>query len=170
MAISARPSAVSGLTSRAWVAETQFRAILSAMSNVIAMPDRSTVRSRVASEVGAEIGRARTSQAAVARAAGIAQSTFNRKMKARAERDAFDVEELDRIARVLNVPISKFLAAADDGPDGGDGGSRLGESNPRPSHYRASVARTTGELSRGRVIPLRRRQAAPVAPLHKIPA
>lgn len=114
-------------------------AIVWLMSNVIAMPDRSTVRSRVAAEVGAEIGRARVSHAAVARAAGIAQSTFSRKMAARAERDAFDVEELDRIARVLSVPISKFLVTADNNAPrpNGPGGvqSHPWESNPRPIHY-----------------------------------
>ncbi len=111
--------------------------MLSNMSNVIAMPDRSTIRSQVASAVGAEIGRARVSQAAVARAAGIAQSTFNRKMKAREARDAFDVEELSRIAHVLSVPISRFLANYDetprpDGPGGSESHPR--ESNPRPIH------------------------------------
>ncbi|WP_165766697.1 helix-turn-helix domain-containing protein, partial [Mycolicibacterium canariasense] len=106
------------------------------MSNVIELSDRTSVRARVAAEVRAEIARAGASQLAVAKATGISQSTLNRKLNPKAARDALDIDELDRIAQVLAVPISKFFATADDdrGPTGG-AQSRLGESNPRPSHY-----------------------------------
>ncbi|AKF14393.1 transcriptional repressor [Mycobacterium phage Phayonce] len=42
----------------------------------------------------------------------------------------------------------------DNGPDG-DGGSRLGESNPRPIHYQSTKSHGSGELSHAPVIPLR---------------
>ncbi|GAS98791.1 immunity repressor, partial [Mycolicibacterium canariasense] len=75
---------------------------------------------------------------------------------------ALDIDELDRIAQVLAVPISKFFATADDdrGPTGG-AQSRLGESNPRPSHYKAPSRRSNGSLSIAPVTPIKR----PVAPV-----
>lgn len=109
------------------------------MGNVIELADQSTTRACVAAEVRAEIGRAGVSQLAVARATGIPQSTLNRKLAAKAERDSFTVDELDRIARVLQVPIGSFFASADRrGPDG-PGGSDTSRKQTELMQYRWSV-------------------------------
>lgn len=110
------------------------------MSNVIAIPDRTTIRSRVAAEIRAEIGRLGASQSDLARATGIAISTLNRKLMARAERDAFDVEELDKIARALSVPVGKFFASVDDGRGPDDGGN-LARQNKPVGYIRPKVTR-----------------------------
>lgn len=82
------------------------------------------------------MGRADVSQQKLAAATGIPQSTLHRRLKAREERDSFTVDELEKIARALGVSIADFFASADPDPhDPEDGGSRLGESNPRPIHY-----------------------------------
>lgn len=100
------------------------------MSNVIALPNRNSTRARVAAEVRAEIARAGASQLAVAKATGIAHSTLNRKLNAKEERDTFNVDELDRIAQALSVPISKFFASVDDGRGPDDGGTHASVNKP----------------------------------------
>ncbi len=76
------------------------------------LADRSTARARVAGEVRACMGRAAVTQAQLSRATGISHPTLSRKLKARLERDAFDVEELAKIASVLDVSLSEFFPAA----------------------------------------------------------
>lgn len=100
------------------------------MSNVISLRDRSTIRARVAAEVRAEIARAGTTQLAVAQASGIARSTLYRKLKAVEDRDALDVEELDKIAKVLSVPVAKFFMSVDDGRGPDDGGNLARQNKP----------------------------------------
>jgi transcriptional regulator with XRE-family HTH domain len=70
------------------------------------------------------MGRADISQLRLARITGIPQSTLSRKLKARAERDALDVDELERIADALGVGVAVFFRNEDDHhPDGGGAGA-----------------------------------------------
>jgi transcriptional regulator with XRE-family HTH domain len=85
--------------------------ILTHMSEVIDFPDRSTARARVAAEVRAEMARAAVSQLKLAAITGIPQSTLNRRLKPKVQRDSFTVEELDRIAHALHIGIEKFFRA-----------------------------------------------------------
>lgn len=55
------------------------------------------------------MGRADVTQAQLSRATGISQPTMSRKLKARDERDAFDVEELAKIAAVLDISITELF-------------------------------------------------------------
>ncbi|SIE45586.1 Uncharacterised protein [Mycobacteroides abscessus subsp. abscessus] len=73
------------------------------------LADRSTARAQVAGEVRAYMGRADVTQAQLSRATGISQPTMSRKLKARDERDAFDVEELAKIAAVLDISITELF-------------------------------------------------------------
>lgn len=135
------------------------------------MPNREPARSLVAAEVRAEIAFANASQLAIAKATGIAHSTLNRKLNAKLERDVFDVDELERIAHVLRVPITRFFRTTPSrGPDDG-GSSRLGESNPGPSHYREPVEVPNRTLSSSNVLPIerhvKRRVVVPFLPARK---
>ncbi|SKZ01094.1 Helix-turn-helix [Mycobacteroides abscessus subsp. bolletii] len=76
------------------------------------LADLSTTRARVAGEVRAFMGRADVNQAQLSRATGITQPTLSRKLKARDERDAFDVEELAKIAAVFGISITELFPAA----------------------------------------------------------
>lgn len=68
------------------------------------------VRERIAGEVRAEAARQGLSHGALADDAGIAKSTFSNKIRAES---GFTIEELIRIARVLNVKASMFLDTID---------------------------------------------------------
>jgi transcriptional regulator with XRE-family HTH domain len=94
------------------------------MSKVIELPDRSTVRARVAAEVRAEMGRAHISQLRLAKATGIAYATLHRRLNPKIERDAFTVEELHKIAEVLDVNVADFFEKERGyHPDGGGAGA-----------------------------------------------
>lgn len=102
------------------------RGYASTMSKVIYLPDRTAARSKVAAEIRAEIGRAGLNEVKVAAAAGIAQSTLNRKLKPKSEADSLTVDELERIADVLGVSVGTFFRTADSSPDGDDDGGAAG--------------------------------------------
>jgi transcriptional regulator with XRE-family HTH domain len=94
------------------------------MSKVVNLPDRSTVRARVAAEVRAEMARADISQLRLAAATGIPQSTLNRRLKPQSERDAFNIDELEKIADALGVNAVLFFRAEwEQGPDDGGAGA-----------------------------------------------
>lgn len=76
------------------------------------LADLSTIRAKIAGEVRACMGRVAVTQAQLSRATGISQATMSRKLKAAEERDAFDVEELAKIADVLRVPVTEFFRSA----------------------------------------------------------
>jgi transcriptional regulator with XRE-family HTH domain len=107
------------------------------MSNVIDFPTPvSTSWSRVAAEVRAEAARRNVNQKQLATLTGISTSTLNRRFNPKEERDSFQVFELERIASVLGVSLTRFFSTVDrPGGDDGGGPSHLGESNPRPIHY-----------------------------------
>lgn len=95
------------------------------MSKVIYMSDRSAARAKVATEVRVEMARIGIKESALASAAGISQSTLNRRLKPTSERDAFTVDELERVADVLGVHPATFFRSVS-GHDGGgddDGGA-----------------------------------------------
>jgi transcriptional regulator with XRE-family HTH domain len=127
------------------------------MSNVIEFPAPPvTAWARVAAEVRAATARANLEQAALAKAAAISKSTLSRRFKPQRKEDAFRVDELERIAGALGISVTAFFATVDGqrGPDD-DGGSRLTESNRRPSHYRPNGLAPIVPLPRKRLSELR---------------
>lgn len=66
---------------------------------------------RTAAAVRAEIARRGWSQTRLAEALGVSQGWVSRRTSGR---DPFDVAELERIAAVLEVPLSRLLPAEDD--------------------------------------------------------
>ncbi|MGX4711684.1 helix-turn-helix domain-containing protein [Rhodococcus ruber] len=65
------------------------------------------LRQTVAGNVRAELGRARMSQSAAAAQIGMSQTALSRRLLAHA---AFDTDELEALARILGVPVTKFFA------------------------------------------------------------
>lgn len=63
----------------------------------------------VAAEVRAEMARQRITQESLADSLGVAQQTISRRLTGEV---AFDLAELERIAGILGVPLSRFLASA----------------------------------------------------------
>lgn len=98
---------------------------------VTPMPSRTSTRALVAGEVRAWMARRDVLQNQLAEATGITTATLSRRLKAREERDSFTVDELDKIAAALRVPITQFFQWVDERPDP----SNPGESNPGPIHY-----------------------------------
>lgn len=97
------------------------------MSNLVELPDQSTLRARLAAEIRAEMGRANVRQRGLAAITGISQATLSRKLKAHDEGDSFNVSELERISRALGISLSKLFAAAEDyRPDGGASAAQPG--------------------------------------------
>ena len=112
------------------------------MGNVIYLSHRDAARAKVATEVRVEMARAGINESALAAATGISQSTMNRRLKPKVERDAFTVDELERVADVLGVPISAFFKTADHddddgGDDGGDDDGGTARNAPRPQEPNA---------------------------------
>ena len=68
------------------------------------MPD--PLYSRVAAEVRAEMGRQRFSGTRLARHLKVSQAFISRRLTGQVP---FDVAELEAVAEVLNVPVSRFL-------------------------------------------------------------
>ena len=62
----------------------------------------------VASGVRAEMARQGKTQQQVSVLAGMAQQTLSRRLRVD-DPTPFDTEELERIARALNVPVDRFL-------------------------------------------------------------
>jgi hypothetical protein len=79
------------------------------------LPDRESVRGRVAAEVRAEMGRAKITTNQLPRLVGSSQSFWSRRVNAEV---AFDVEDLSRLAMLLNVPITRFFATVASSGDG----------------------------------------------------
>jgi transcriptional regulator with XRE-family HTH domain len=71
-----------------------------------------TLRQVVASEVRAEMARQRMSQSALARLLREGQPWVNRRVNADV---AMDLDDVERIARALDVPLSTFLSAGMEG-------------------------------------------------------
>ena len=69
-----------------------------------------TIRERIAAEVRAELARQRISVSEAARRLGWGQSVLHRRIAA--ERP-FEAEELAMIARILEVPVSKFFVSVE---------------------------------------------------------
>lgn len=63
----------------------------------------------VAAEVRAEMARQRVSQTALAEKLDVSQAYVSRRL---AGDVAFDVAELDDVARILGVPVEQFVAAS----------------------------------------------------------
>ena len=115
------------------------------MSSVVQMPDRSTARSRVASEVRAELARAQVSGNRLAALLGQSQPYWSRRLTGKV---AFDVDDLTAIADLLGISVTAFFGVPTQNPrptvsDGGvlpghpvgcrcDGCARR-DSNPQPS-------------------------------------
>lgn len=60
----------------------------------------------VAAEVRAEMARQHKSQTTLALDLGVSQAFLSRRLSGGVP---FDIDELDRIARVLEVPVTRFL-------------------------------------------------------------
>ena len=93
------------------------------MGNVLQLPGRSSANALVAAKVRAEMGRVNVSQLRLSALTGIPHSTLNRRLKPAARRDSFSIEELDRIAHALGVPLTKFFTTTNHRPDGDDDGT-----------------------------------------------
>jgi len=89
----------------------------------IKQADRSTTRARVAAEVRAHMGRVDISQLQLAAMTGIPQSTLNRRLRPRIERDSFKVGELERIAKALGVSVVDFFRCEPEHPESGGAGA-----------------------------------------------
>lgn len=63
----------------------------------------------VAAEIRAEIARQRRTQADVAEAIGWTQQYLSRRLTAQ---HPFSTDDIEAVARVLGVPLSKFVAVA----------------------------------------------------------
>lgn len=72
------------------------------------------LRMRVADEVRAWLGRRRVSGAQLARQMGKSQTFVARRLDGR---QAFDVDDLDAVARILDVPVSAFFGGPKSGYD-----------------------------------------------------
>lgn len=112
----------------------------------------------VARRLREELAGRRVSISEVARRIGTTQQKLSRRMTGLT---AWDVDELDEVCQVAGVSFDYVTTGIREVPSprgpGGDGGSRLGESNSRPSHYKATNSGETAHLSPcGEVIPLRR--------------
>lgn len=70
------------------------------------------LRTHVAAEIRAEIARQSINQNELAAAAGLTKSTLSRRLIARTPRDSFTVDELEAIAKTLNIPVQNLLPAA----------------------------------------------------------
>lgn len=68
-------------------------------------------RQKVAGEVRAEAARQKVTVTALAEATGMSRVILGRKLNGSAP---IGIEELVRISRALNVPMSRFLAAAEE--------------------------------------------------------
>lgn len=68
---------------------------------------RSTYSDRVAAEVRAELGRQHKTQRELAEALGVSQVFVSRRLRGEV---AFSLEELERIAEALDVPIIRLMA------------------------------------------------------------
>ena len=79
------------------------------------LPDRESVRGRVAAEVRAEMGRAKITTNQLPGLLGNSQSFWSRRTNAEV---AFDVEDLERLATLLRVPIARFFTTV---PSSGGG-------------------------------------------------
>lgn len=69
-------------------------------------PTQFDVRAYVAGEILALMGRNRVTQEALAGAIGMSQPALSKRLRCR---QAFDVDELDRLARYFNKPITDLL-------------------------------------------------------------
>ncbi|WP_100514281.1 helix-turn-helix domain-containing protein [Mycobacteroides abscessus] len=72
------------------------------------------LRNCVAAEVRAEMARQGIVLNKLAAAAGITNATLSRRLKARTPHESFTVDELDNIARALNIPVRNLFPADHD--------------------------------------------------------
>lgn len=96
------------------------------------MPDRSTLRSKIAAEVRAELARARISGNRLPGLVGKSQSYWSRRLTGEY---AMDVDDLAALAELLGVPVTRFFAEPDRPQPGPGGGTRWAPrgSNPEPT-------------------------------------
>lgn len=84
------------------------------------MPDRESARGRVAAEVRAELARARVSGNKLAAVLGQSQPYWSRRLSGKV---AFDVDDLDAVAGLLGVPVTRFFSSVDGPRPAGPGGT-----------------------------------------------
>jgi hypothetical protein len=109
------------------------------MSNVVPMPDRSSARGRVATEVRSELAKAKITINRLPKLLGNSQSYWSRRISTADQ--ALDVDDLDRLARLLQIPIWRFMTSRPNGttppPDSTGVLPRL-DSNQQPFDYLAN--------------------------------
>ncbi|WP_123378804.1 helix-turn-helix domain-containing protein [Pseudokineococcus lusitanus] len=108
------------------------------MSTVTPLPRRGSARDLVAGQVRAELARARISVRSLGNLLGQSSAYWSRRATGQT---AFDVDDLEQLAGLLNVPVGYFVGAVDargprpDGPDGGQVASECAapDSNREPT-------------------------------------
>lgn len=105
------PQSIDGMIQR-WTLDPTLDFQRSALDST-GMPDQATLADAVATEVRAEMARQRMSGRAVADALGVSHMYLSRRINGHVP---FDVAELQRIAAVLGVPVSKLLPTVDATP------------------------------------------------------
>lgn len=119
----------------------------------------------VARRLRSELGALNIKGAQAARIVGVTQPWMSRRLNGAV---AFGVDELDMICAKLNISFDYVATGirALPGPDDGGGLSRLGESNPRPIHYKECPTMwQTLQNRQAKVLPFRRKTQAPISPI-----
>ena len=113
----------------------RFREILSFMTTLRVVPNEpQSLTGVVAKRIRVFLAEYNIKQVQLAKAIGMSTAALSKRISGKQELTLHDIEQF---SDALGVQPEVFLAGAPTRPNGpDDGGSRLGESNPRPIHYK----------------------------------
>lgn len=122
-------------------------------------PTRGRLREHVAEEIRVLLARKRISASELARRTGIKQSTMSRRMTGET---AFDMDDLEVIAAVLEVEVSELLPQ----------GARTGGHRPSPNYRSSTPTRSARSMPRSHATsrPNGHKPAGPKRPGSPVPA